>query len=89
MLKRETIYSMNVRLVAFAIFLALISLSTSQQIIPFQIGQEIIRNVQPGHLTIDLGDGYNESFDLPNSEKSYYIEVNEPGYGDILLTTRS
>ena len=78
MLKRETIYSMNFRLVAFAIFLALISLSTSQQIIPFQTGQEIIRNVQPGHLTIDLGDGYNVSFDLADSVKSYDIGVMEP-----------
>jgi len=69
---------MNFRLVAFAIFLALISLSTSQQIIPFRTGQEIIRNVQPGHLTIDLGDGYNVSFDLADSVKSYDIGVMEP-----------
>ena len=80
MVELGTIYSLNNWTVTFGILLALISLGT---------GQEIIRNLEPGHVIIDLGDGYNASLDLANSEKSYDIEIKEPGYGDLLLKTRS
>ncbi|MCJ7445015.1 MAG: hypothetical protein MUO26_10905 [Methanotrichaceae archaeon] len=73
-------YSLKNWTFALAILLALSSIGACQQ---------IIKNLEPGHVTIDLGEGYNASFDLANSEKTYDVEVKEPEFGDILLTTKS
>ena len=43
----------------------------------------MLKNVNPGKVNVDLGDGYKVSFTLPNTVSAYDVETDS-GYSDIL-----
>jgi len=46
--------------------------------------EEILKNVKPGAVTLDLGDRYEVSFRLPDIENAYNVEAYPVGTSDIL-----
>ena len=62
------------------IFVFVISLA----FVSIGMGQQIIEDLKPGPVTIDLGDGYEASFKLADIEDSYNIEISEPATNELL-----
>lgn len=62
-----------------SIFVALLILSGMSQGV-------LLKNLKPGNVNVDLGDGYKASFNLPNAVNAYDVETDS-SYTDILKFT--
>lgn len=64
-----------------AIFIALLAVLSTATC------EQTMKNVKPGPITIDLGNGYTAAFTLGTSERAYDIVVDTASANDILKNT--
>gem|GEM_PF-5597729 len=57
-------------------------------LLPASADSNVLKNIAPGLVSLDLGDGYEMSFQLPDAQAAYDVEVVGPSVSDILKFTR-